>query len=456
MSNRSTMINDLTSGNLTRQLITFSIPFMLSNLLQSLYSIIDMVVVGQFVGSAGLSAVSVGSQVISFFTWLGIGFSTAGQIMIGQYIGVHDTRGIERTIGTLFTLLLGGAVVLGIGGIALTTPVLQLMNTPAEAFADAQDYMRTCCAGMVFIFGYNAVSSILRGMGESRRPFLFIAIAAVTNLVLDLLFVAVFHWSVFGAALATVIGQAVSFIISIIYLYRRRDEFGFDFKPASFRPHPATAANLTRLGAPMALQSAAISISCMFTTAFVNTYGVAASAITGVGSKISDLSNVVTRAFSNAGSTVVAQNVGAKKYDRVKQYVRVSFILCMATMAVFCIVCGLFPEEVVRLFDSDPETLALAPRFMVTQIVGFIANGLMSPYYAVINGIGYASLSFVIGILDGVVGRIGLSLLLGNVLHMGLDGYWYGMQLAGYVTAFCSAAYYYSGRWKTHKLLIEH
>ncbi len=455
MRKNATMINDLTEGNLTRQLIIFSIPFMLSNLLQSLYSVIDMVVVGQFVGSDGLSAVSVGSQIISFFTWLGIGFATAGQVMIGQYVGTHDEKGIERTIGTLFTLLLAVLVVLGVGGILFAHPVLRVMNTPDAAYGGAYDYMVICCAGMPFIFGCNIVSSVLRGMGESTRPFVFIAIAAVTNLVLDLLFVAVFHWNVAGAALATVIGQAFSFIASIVYLYRRRAQFGLDFKPVSFRPHRRTAANLTRLGAPMALQSAAISLSAMFTNSFVNSYGVAASAITGVGSKLMDLSGVVTRAISNGGATVVAQNMGAQKYDRVRKFVRVALALSVGTTAVFALVCGLFPEQVFGLFDRDPATLALAPRYVAPLLVGFGANALMSPYYAVVNGIGYASLSFVIGVLDGVVGRIGLSVLLGITLGMGLEGFWFGSQLAGYVTALCSAAYYYSGRWKTRKLLIE-
>ncbi len=455
MSKNNTMINDLTEGNLTRQLIVFSIPFMLSNLLQALYSIVDMIVVGQFVGSVGLSSVSVGGQIVSFFTWLGIGFSTAGQVMVGQYVGMKDAKGIERTVGTLFTLLLSGALLLGIGGIALTRPILRLMNTPSDAFDGALSYMRICCAGMIFIFGYNTVSAVLRGMGESTRPFLFVAIAAVVNLVLDLVFVAGFHWGAGGAALATVIGQAVSFVISIIYLYCRRVQFGFDFKPASFRPHPKTAANLTRLGAPMALQSAAISLSCMFTNSYVNAYGVAASAITGVGSKLMDLTGVVTRAISNAGATVVAQNMSARKFDRVKKFTRIALVMCVVTSGIFALICGFFPEEVISIFDSDPATLALAPSYMVTMIVGFGANALMSPYYSLINGIGYAGLSFVIGILDGVVGRIGLSLLLGLACGMGLQGFWLGSALAGYVTAFCSAAYYFSGRWKTRQLLIE-
>jgi putative MATE family efflux protein len=449
------MINDLTEGNLTRQLIIFSIPFMLSNLLQGLYSVVDMVIVGRFVGSVGLSSVSIGSQLIMFFTWLGMGFSTSGQVMIGQYVGMKDKEGIRRTIGTLFSMLIIGAVALGLIGAGLTNQLLHAMNTPDEAFDGAVSYLRICCAGMLFIFGYNAVSSVLRGMGESQRPLIFVAIAAGLNLVLDLVFVAGMDLGAAGAALATVIGQAVSFIISVIYLYRRREQFGFDFALRSFKMHGKTAANLTRLGAPMALQSAAISLSCLFTNSLVNAYGVAASAITGVGAKIMDLTGIVTRALSNAGATVVAQNVAAKKFDRVKKFVRVALVLCIVTMGVFALILGLFPKQVFGLFDSDPETLALAPAYAMTLIVGLGANALMSPYYAVINGIGYASLSFIIGILDGVVGRIGLSVLLGLVCGFGLTGFWIGSQLAGYITAICSAAYYYSGRWKSRELLIQ-
>jgi putative MATE family efflux protein len=449
------MINDLTEGNLTRQLIIFSIPFMLSNLLQGLYSVVDMVIVGRFVGSVGLSSVSIGSQLIMFFTWLGMGFSTSGQVMIGQYVGMKDKEGIRRTIGTLFTMLIIGAVALGLIGAGLTNQLLHAMNTPDEAFDGAVSYLRICCAGMLFIFGYNAVSSVLRGMGESQRPLIFVAIAAGLNLVLDLVFVVGMDMGAAGAALATVIGQAVSFIISVIYLYRRREQFGFDFALRSFKMHGKTAANLTRLGAPMALQSAAISLSCLFTNSLVNAYGVAASAITGVGAKIMDLTGIVTRALSNAGATVVAQNVAAKKFDRVKKFVRVALVLCIVTMGVFALILGLFPKQVFGLFDSDPETLALAPAYAMTLIVGLGANALMSPYYAVINGIGYASLSFIIGILDGVVGRIGLSVLLGLVCGFGLTGFWIGSQLAGYITAICSAAYYYSGRWKSRELLIQ-
>jgi putative MATE family efflux protein len=449
------MINDLTEGNLTRQLIIFSIPFMLSNLLQGLYSVVDMVIVGRFVGSVGLSSVSIGSQLIMFFTWLGMGFSTSGQVMIGQYVGMKDKEGIRRTIGTLFSMLIIGAVALGLIGAGLTNQLLHAMNTPDEAFDGAVSYLRICCAGMLFIFGYNAVSSVLRGMGESQRPLIFVAIAAGLNLVLDLVFVAGMDMGAAGAALATVIGQAVSFIISVIYLYRRREQFGFDFALRSFKMHGKTAANLTRLGAPMALQSAAISLSCLFTNSLVNAYGVAASAITGVGAKIMDLTGIVTRALSNAGATVVAQNVAAKKFDRVKKFVRVALVLCIVTMGVFALIIGLFPKQVFGLFDSDPETLALAPAYAMTLIVGLGANALMSPYYAVINGIGYASLSFIIGILDGVVGRIGLSVLLGLVCGFGLTGFWIGSQLAGYITAICSAAYYYSGRWKSRELLIQ-
>lgn len=455
MAKNRQMINDLTQGNVTRQLIRFALPFMFSNLLQTLYATVDMIIVGQVVGSYCLSAVSIASSVMSFFTFLVMGFTTAGQIMIAQYIGAKDYTGIGRTVGTLSTLVLAGAVFFGAFGLALNEELIALMNTPEEAFDEAVRYLSICCAGMVFIFGYNTVSAVLRGMGESKRPFIFIAIAALTNLALDLLFVAGFGWKAAGAAAATVIGQAVSFIISVIYLYKKREQLGFDFKLNFFIPHGATVKNICRMGLPMALQSSAISLSSMFVTARINIYGVAASAITGIGFKLQDIVGIVTRAVSSAASTMIAQNMGAGEHERVKKLMRVSLVICVVTGVFFSIIFLIWPEAAIGLFDRSPDVMELAVAQVYVIVVGIAAGALMSPYYALINGIGFAGLSFVIGMLDGVVGRVGLSLLLGEALGFGLYGYWYGSALAAYITVIGSAAYYYSGKWKTYKILIK-
>ena len=188
------LIRDLTTGSVSRQLITFATPLFLSSLLQTVYSMVDMIVVGQFVGSIGLSAVSVGSEILNVLMFVAMGFSNAGQIIISQFIGAERRDDVRRLIGTLFSFLLLCAVALTVVCLIIRAQLLAWVNVPAEALEQASAYVTTCICGLVFVYGYNLVSAILRGMGDSRHPFLFVAIASVINLALDLLFIAVFHW----------------------------------------------------------------------------------------------------------------------------------------------------------------------------------------------------------------------------------------------------------------------
>ena len=233
MSNE--IAKDMTRGPVLRQLAVFAGPVALANALQAVYSMVDMVVVGQFVGPAGLSAVGIGGQLQFVFLAFGMGFSVGAQVLLSQQVGAKD-RDLQPTIGTLMTMELITALLLTVLGIVLCPQLLHLMNTPEAALKDAWGYTVICCCGMIFIYGYNAVCGILRGMGESKLPMIFIAVASLVNLVLDLVFVAGLKMSAPGAALATVIAQAVSFLVAIVYLYRNRDRFGFDFKLRSFRP----------------------------------------------------------------------------------------------------------------------------------------------------------------------------------------------------------------------------
>lgn len=431
----------------------FSLPFVLANLLQTLYGMVDMIVVGQFVGSIGLSAVGIGSDLLSILTLLCAGFTTAGQIMISQYVGKNNRTSISHTIGTMFTILLLAA--LGVTAVCcvLADPLLRLVNTPDEAWEQAMSYTVTCYMGLFFIFGYNIVSAILRGMGDGKRPLLFVAVAASVNIVLDFLFVGVFQMAAFGSALATVLSQAVSFIISIFYLYRRRDSFGFDFHLNSFAVHKAQAAALCRMGFPMALQYGAISVTMMFVNSIINGFGLTISAVNSVGNKLRSLCTVVVQSIGTASTTMCGQNLAARRHNRVSKIVHISLLINVAYVAVLCAVLLLFPRQVFRLFTSDEEVLGWAATFMPVMVVNFTCSALMGPYNALINGLGYASLSMVISLLDGVAARIFLSLTLGAAY--GVMGYWYGNGLAGIVTVVLASGYYYSGRWRTRKLLVD-
>ena len=442
-----TLIRDLTQGSVTRLLLIFAFPLLCSNLLQTVYNMVDMIVIGQFVGREGLSAVSIGGDVLHFLTFLVMGFSNAGQVILSQYIGAGNRDRIRGTIGTMFTVTFISAVGLTIVCYLGLDAFLHAMNTPAECFDYARQYGLTCVLGLVFIYGYNLVSAILRGMGDSKHPFIFIAVATVVNLVLDLVFVAGLGMGPFGAALATVIGQGVSFLWAIFYLYRHKESFGFDFKPASFKPDPEVLPKLIRLGLPMILQSAAINFSMLFVNSYINSYGVVASAVTGVGNKLGSITAVVTNALSTAGSSMVGQNLGAEKYHRVPKIIGVSMVIDLAFAALLSFLTICFPRTIFGLFNSDPQVLDMSMTYIPVAVLLYVGFAMRSPFFALINGSGNAKLNLIVGLLDGVICRVGLAMLMGLAMGMGIMGFWLGNAFAGYMPFLIGGVYFLTGKW---------
>jgi putative MATE family efflux protein len=406
------------------------------------------------VGKTGLAAVSIGGDLLHTLTFIGMGFSNAGQVVISQFIGAGQRDKVQRVIGTLFTFLLACAVVMTVLCLIFRAQILSLLNTPEEAWDYAMDYVIPCILGLVFIYGYNLVSAILRGMGDSKHPFVFISIATVMNIILDLVFVAVFRWAAFGAALATVIGQGTSFVLSLVFLYRRRERFGFDFQRASFGIHMDVFPPLMKLGIPMVLQSAAINCSRLFVGARVNTYGVLATAVTGIGNKMDSACNVFTGSLSTAGATMIGQNIGAEKYERVPHVILSSFVVDAVVCGAMCLCVALFPRAVFGLFAKEADTLELAMTYIPVAVLSFVSCMFRAPMFGLINGSGNSKLNLTVGLLDGVLIRVGLSLFLGEVCGLGMYGYWYGAALAGFTPFFIGGVYYLSGKWRTRKYIV--
>lgn len=450
MDKKKSMIVDYTGGPVTRQLLAFSWPFMLSNLLQTAYNLTDMVVVGQFVGAAGLSAVSVGADLLHLFTFIAMGFCNAGQVIISQYVGLGDRRSVSRTVGVMFTFILGLSLAITAVGLAGTDLWLRLLNVPPEALPQCRQYTICCTAGLFFIFGYNMISAILRGMGESKRPMIFIAIASVLNVLLDILLVSR-GMGALGAAAATVIAQGVSFIVSVIYLWKKRGELGFDFVLRDLIPDRHNLLLLLKLGIPMMIQSCAISISALFVSSRINAYGVTASAVTGVGHKLSMLASIIVLALSQAGATMVGQNFAAGKFDRVRKVLGDSILIGGIFAAALSAVIIAWPEQVFSLFNDDPEVLAMSHAYVLIAVLNYFGWACRGPSTALCNGMGFPAMNFVLGIFDGVVMRIGLCILLGETLGMGIRGYWIGSAVAGYAFFLVMLPYFLSGKWKEHK-----
>ena len=454
MSQKS-LSKDFTQGNIARQLLFFSIPFMASNALQVLYSTIDMIIVGEFVGTPGLSAVSQSSQIVNFATMICLGFSNAGQVLLAQALGAKKRKEMNDIIGTLFSFISVIAIIFTFIMICAQNWILNIMKIPAESYDMARQYLIICSAGLIFTAGYNMVSAVLRGMGDAKRPFLFIGIASAVNLILDIVFTGILGWGVSGAAWATVLGQAVSFIFSLFYLFRKRDLFGFDFKIQSFIPKIKYVGMITKLGTPMAIQSGCINLSMLVVNAMINEVGVVASATFGVGVRIDDIVNKISQGIQYAAIPMISQNIGAGKHDRAKKVVHVALIFSIILTIFFMILYLTLGKQLFMMFSDDPLVHNMSGEFIKAILWMFPAFAIMRGSGAFIQGIGNARLSMILAILDGVALRIGLSWLFGIVFEWGFFGFVLGYGLAPYGYAIPSMIYFLAGKWKKRKALAE-
>ena len=455
MKNTRSISKDFTSGTIWAQLILFALPFMASNALQVFYSTIDMIIVGKYVGTAGIAAVSQSSQIVNFATMVCLGFSNAGQVLLAQAMGAGKRKEMNDVIGTLFVYIGGVSVVLSVIMLTGSSFILNMLNVKDDYFEMAKSYLVICALGLLFTAGYNLVSAILRGMGDAKRPFLFIVIASVTNLVLDILFTGILGWGVTGAALATVIGQAVSFIFSIFYLAKKKAEFGFDFKRESFIPKKRYVKMITGLGTPMAIQSGFINLSMLTVNAMINDISTVASATFGVGIRIDDIINKISMGVQYAAVPMISQNLGAKNHERAKSVVHWAWIFSVALTVFFMVLYVTLGRQLFMIFDDNPEVLAMSGDFISAILWMFPAFAIMRGSGAFVQGIGNAKLSMILSVLDGVVLRIGLSWLFGIALGFGFYGFVLGYALAPFGYAIPSTIYFLRGRWQKKRTLAE-
>lgn len=452
---KTSLINDFTEGKVFGKLVRFATPLFLSNLLQVVYNMMDMIIVGHKLGKPGLSAVSVGGDVSGFLTFLAMGFSNAGQVIISQYIGAKQRDKIARFVGTMFTFLMSAAAVISVGCLILRAPILTAMRTPDEAFAEALSYSTISTAGLVFIYGYNISSAVLRGMGDSARPFVFISIAAVLNILLDLLFVLVFDMGSGGAALATVISQGMSFVLCAAFIIRNKERYELDISLRGFFGiDGGMLMRLVKLGFPMAIKNASIKFSKLFVNSFLNSFGLAVSAFAGVANKINSTSNLVSNAFNTAGSSMVGQNIAAGRYDRVRRIMLSIFAITLCAATMFTLAFVFFPEQIYGIFSDDAEVVRIGIEYLPVAVLIFYGSAARSGMNALINGSGNTVVNFATAIFDGIILRIGLAALFGLALGMGAMGFWLGDALAGYTPLVIGIVFYFSGKWKKNKNVV--
>jgi putative MATE family efflux protein len=443
---------NLSRGSVLSRLVLFALPFLASNVVQSFYNVADMLIVGNFAGTESMSGVNIGGQVTFILTNTVIGLCMGATVLIGQYVGSGNREGLRRVTATIITLLVGAAAAITVVMLILKGPVLHLIRTPEESFAESDRYLTVTLTGVIFIFGYNALAGILRGMGNSKQPFYFVLAACIANVVLDLLFVAVFHWDAFGAALATVISQGMSMFLCIIYMVR--NGFHFDFKLSSFRIYREEFRLIFKIGLPTCIQNSITSISFIFITAIVNIVGgVSASAAVGAVGKFNSFAFMPAMAMSASVSAMAAQNIGAGRLDRAVQACRIGTIFSVIVTYSFFVFVQFFPERILLLFGNDPEMIQNG----VTYIKTFSFDFLLIPFIFCINGLliggGHTLFTLINSILSSVLLRAPVCYFFAVTLDWKLLGAGMGAPAASAGVLLMIIGYLFTGRWKTNAAL---
>lgn len=444
---------NLSEGNVAKQLIFFAVPFILSNLIQSLYNVADMIIVGQFSGTVSMSGVNIGGQITFIITNLVIGLAAGATVLIAQYLGAGQQKELEETIGTLFTVLILAAVLFSALMIVLRVPILRLIQTPAESFDEANRYLTITMAGTIFIFGYNALSAVMRGMGDSKRPLYFVGVACAVNVGLDLLMVKQWGMGASGAALATVISQAASMILCILYL--KVNDFVFSFRLSAFGFHKERLKMLLKIGIPTSVQSFASSLSFLFLTTMVNGLGVTASAAVGAVGKFNGFAILPAVAISNSVAAMSAQNIGAGKLDRAKKTFFIGLALSFSFSTIIFTLSRIFPEEILSIFADDADLVAAGKVYLTYFGLDYLVVPFFFNLNGLFNGSGHTTFSLINGSMAAILVRIPACYFFGAICGFGLGGYGLGAPCASLAASLVGFGYFFSGQWTKSTIIRQ-
>jgi len=444
---------NLTTGRVSGTLMKFALPLLAANLLQSFYSIVDMLVVGNVVGETGLAAISNASMISFIINSICIGITMGGTVLAAQYKGAGDEAGQRETTGTLFSIAFIASIVVTVLGLLLYGPVFRALEVPAASMEDACDYMKIICGGTVFVFGYNAVCSILKGYGDSKTPLYFIAAAAVINIALDMLLVGPLGMGTKGAAYATIFSQGISLLISILHL--RRKGILFDFQWKHLRIHRDKLVMILKVGLPSAVQMVIVNISYLLITGMLNRFGVSVAAASGIGLKVNTFAGMPCWAIGQAVTAMAGQNMGAGNLRRVKETVKTGLRLNILVTLAAVLFVQIFAGPIIALFEpGSPEVLADGILYLR------VCCGINSLVYAVMYtldsfaiGIGSANIAMVNALLDAAIVRLPLGFLLAFVADIGFAGIYIGQAFSPVLPAIVGLLYFKSGVWERKSLI---
>lgn len=441
----------LVQGNIVKNLLHFTWPLLLANLLQSLYGSVDMAIVGWFSGTEGIAAVSNGSQLTFLANSLVVGLTMGGTILLGQYYGAGKKAEAGQTVGTILSMFTVVAAFFTAAFLLLAPWLLRLLKTPSEAMPQAIAYVRICALGMLFIFAYNALSAIFRAVGNSRAPLLFVGVACATNIVLDLIFVGPMQLGAAGAATATVISQGVSVALALVCLLKGK--LPFAVTRSHFKIHGRTAGTILRLGLPISLQEFCVCVSFLVIAAIVNEMGLLASAAAGIAAKFESFAMLPASAFAGAVSAITAQNIGAGHPERASKnfwYAAAFSFLCSLPFFAWA---QIDAASVMGLFGADSAVAISGAEYLRSFSIDFMLVAFVFPFGGFFSGCGKTTFTMLNGVLSSIALRLPFAYFAVTSFGLGLFGVGLAAPFASFLSIVAYVIYFFSGKWKKATLL---
>ena len=398
------MERNLTSGSVLKNILYFSLPYLLSYFLQTLYGMADLFIIGQFEGVAGTTAVSIGSQVMHMLTVMIVGLAMGSTVSIAKAIGANDKKEASRSIGNTVTLFMLVAIALMVILLCLVHPIVAVMSTPSEAVSGTVTYLTICFIGIPFITAYNINSSVFRGLGDSRSPMYFIAVACVTNIVLDYVFIGALHLGPAGAALGTTLSQAVSVVIALIVILKKNT--GISVSKKDFRPQHRAMGQILRIGIPVAMQDGLIQIAFIIITIIANRRGLSDAAAVGIVEKIISFLFLIPSSMLSTVSALGAQNIGAGKPERAAQTLKYATMIAVGFGLIVSIIIQFVAEPVVGLFTTDVAVKIAGGQYIRGYIWDCIFAGIHFSFTGYFCAYGKSYIGFIHNIIAIILVRI--------------------------------------------------
>ena len=447
---------NLLSGSVPKKLAAFAFPLFLANILQSFYNVVDMLVVGQIVGDTGLAAINNASKLCYIINSICIGMTMGGAVLIAQYKGANDKKGQAETFQTLAILSFVFALLVTVIGLIFYQPLFRVLNVPADAYQDACDYMKIICWGTIFVFGYNAVCSVLKGLGDSKSPLYFVGIATIINIVLDILLVGPFGMGTAGAAYATITAQGISFVISIFYLRKHKVFFSANIHK-KLCLHMDKLVSILKVGLPTAIQMVVVNTAYLLVTGMLNQFGTSVSAASGVGLQINTFAGMPCWAIGQAVTAMVGQCMGAGEIKRARKVVKIGLLMNISVTLVVVIVVQVFAEQLILLFGSTSAEVINDGVYYLRVCCG-VNSLIYAAMYTLDSfaiGVGAANIAMLNALLDAVIVRLPMSWLLAFTLSMGFPGIYYGQALSPILPAIVGFFYFQGKGWEKKTLIHD-